>query len=113
MGGEQAWSCHMCLAIPARIVELVPDSDRMAVVDVVGVRRRVSLGLLEEGSADPGDWVLIHVGFAMSRISEADAHEQMRMLEALGEAAAAMEEVRGYDSDDAEPPGALADRRPS
>lgn len=90
----------MCLAIPARIVELLPDPDASAIVDVVGVRRRVSLGLLDEASVVAGDWVLIHVGFAMSRISEADAHEQMRMLEALGEATAAMEEVRGYGLDE-------------
>lgn len=90
----------MCLAIPARIVELLPDPDASAIVDVVGVRRRVSLGLLDEASVVAGDWVLIHVGFAMSRISEADAHEQMRMLEALGEAASAMEEVRGYGLDE-------------
>jgi hydrogenase expression/formation protein HypC len=84
----------MCLAIPGRIVEIGPDGSS-AVVEVCGVRRRVELGLLEEPPAR-GDWVLIHVGFALSRISEADAIDQMRMLAMLGESEAALEEVRGY-----------------
>ncbi len=86
----------MCLAIPGRIVELVEDLPHLAVVEVTGVRRRVDLGLLQDDMPGPGDWVLIHVGFAMSRISESGAEEQMRMLRMLGEDRAAMEEVRGY-----------------
>ena len=65
-------------------------------VDVTGVRRRVDLGLLEDDMPAVGDWVLIHVGFAMSKISEREAADQMRMLAVLGEDEAAMEEVRGY-----------------
>jgi hydrogenase expression/formation protein HypC len=68
----------------------------LAVVDVVGVRRKVDLGLLQDDPPVPGDWVLIHVGFAMSKISEADAVDQMQTLRMLGEAEAAMQEVRGY-----------------
>ena len=69
----------MCLAIPGRIVELVPESPHLAMVEVTGVRRRVDLGLLDDDKPVVGDWVLIHVGFAMSKISEArragsDAH---------------------------------------
>jgi hydrogenase expression/formation protein HypC len=86
----------MCLAIPGQIVELLDDARLVAVVEVVGVRRRVDLGRLEDDPPSPGDWVLIHVGFAMSRISEAEAAEQMRMLAILGEADAAYEEARGY-----------------
>jgi len=86
----------MCLAIPGRIVEIIPGEYRSAVVEVAGVRRRVELGLIEEENPVPGDWVLIHVGFAMSKISEQDAIDQMRMLALLGEADAAIEEVRGY-----------------
>jgi hydrogenase expression/formation protein HypC len=86
----------VCLAIPGKIVELIPESERLALVEVAGVRRRVDLGLLEEQKPAPGDWVLIHVGFALSKISEEDALEQMRILRALGEDRAAMEEVRGY-----------------
>jgi hydrogenase expression/formation protein HypC len=86
----------VCLAIPGRIVELDPENAGLAVVDVVGVRRKVDLGLLKDDAAVPGDWVLIHVGFAMSKISEADAADQMQMLRMLGEAESAMQEVRGY-----------------
>jgi hydrogenase expression/formation protein HypC len=86
----------MCLAIPGKIVEIVPGDYRSAVVEVAGVRRRVELGLIEEEHPEVGDWVLIHVGFAMSKISEQDAIDQMRMLALLGEADAAIEEVRGY-----------------
>jgi hydrogenase expression/formation protein HypC len=86
----------MCLAIPGKIIEIDPENLQQAVVDVVGVRRKVDLGLLQDDPPVPGDWVLIHVGFAMSKISEADAADQMQTLTMLGEAAAAMEEVRGY-----------------
>jgi len=89
----------MCLAIPGRIVELASGGLTSAVVDVCGVRRRVELGLLEDDPPRPGDWVLIHVGFAMSKISEEDAIDQMRMLAMLGESEAALEEVRGYGLD--------------
>ena len=91
--------CYMCLAIPGRIVEIACDNPNSALVDVVGMRRRVDLGLLEDDRPVPGDWVLIHVGFAMSKISEEQALDQLRLLRELGEADAAMEEVRGYDSD--------------
>lgn len=93
----------MCLAIPGKIVELDPANSQQAVVDVVGVRRKVDLGLLQDEPPIPGDWVLIHVGFAMSKISEADAADQMRTLTMLGETAAAMEEVRGYGLENEEP----------
>jgi hydrogenase expression/formation protein HypC len=86
----------MCLAIPGKIVELLDEDRSLALVDVLGVRRRVDLGLLQEEQPIMGDWVLIHVGFAMSKISEADALQQLRMLTDLGESDAAMEEVRGY-----------------
>lgn len=86
----------MCVAIPGKIVELDSQNALQAVVDVVGVRRKVDLGLLQDEPPVPGDWVLIHVGFAMSKISEADAADQMRTLTMLGEAEAAMQEVRGY-----------------
>jgi hydrogenase expression/formation protein HypC len=86
----------MCLAIPGKIVELISDLPHQAIVEVTGVRRRVDLGLLEDDMPGAGDWVLIHVGFAMSRISESGAQEQMQMLKMLGEDQAAMEEVRGY-----------------
>jgi hydrogenase expression/formation protein HypC len=86
----------MCLAIPGKIVEISPDNADSALVDVVGVRRRIDLGLLQDDKPVPGDWVLIHVGFAMSKISEEDAFDQMKTLRALGEIEGAMQEVQGY-----------------
>lgn len=90
----------MCLAIPGKIVDLVSGSPNLATVEVVGVRRKVDLGLLQDDMPKPGDWVLIHVGFAMSKISEEDALEQMRTLTMLGEAEQAMQEVQGYGLED-------------
>ncbi len=89
----------MCLAIPGKIVELLPEDRGLALVDVLGVRRRVDLGLLTDDPPVRGDWVLIHVGFAMSKIGEAEAMDQLRMLIDLGESEAATEEVRGYGLD--------------
>src|ERR1044071_1386979 len=86
----------MCLAIPGRIVELAADNPQFAAVEVAGVRRQVNVDLLLPDGLAPGDWVLIHVGFAMSKISEAGAQEQMRLLAMLGEDLQAMEEIEGY-----------------
>ena len=86
----------MCLAIPGKIVDLSHDQPHLCTVEVTGVRRKVDLGLLRDDMPIVGDWVLIHVGFAMTKISEADALEQMHLLTMLGEAEQAMEEVRGY-----------------
>jgi hydrogenase expression/formation protein HypC len=85
----------MCLAIPGRIVDISPDQPNTAVVEVVGVRRNVDLGFLRHNPPVAGDWVLIHVGFAMSKISEDDALDRMRTLRTLEEPEAAMQEVRG------------------
>jgi len=76
----------MCLGIPGQIVEITDTDNRVAKVDVSGVRRAVDVGLLWEGpdAVEPGDWVLIHVGFAISRIDEGEAKETLRALQALG-----------------------------
>jgi hydrogenase expression/formation protein HypC len=92
----------MCLAIPGQVVELFPDQPTAAMIDVVGVRRKVDLGLLQDDLPVKGDWVLIHVGFAMSKISEADAADQMSTLRMLGEAEAAMQEIEGYGLENTE-----------
>lgn len=78
----------MCLAIPGQIVEVVDEPNRLAAVDVAGVVRNVNIGLLdddEEGGAGPGDWVLIHVGFALSKVDEEEALATRKLLEAMGE----------------------------
>ena len=76
----------MCLAIPGQVVEIVDEVNRLARVDVAGVRRTINIGLLDaDGTAvGPGDWVLIHVGFAMSRIDEAEARATRDQLERMG-----------------------------
>ena len=76
----------MCLAIPGQIVEITDVANRLARVEVAGVRRTVNIGLLD-GDGDavrPGDWVLIHVGFALSKVDEEEAHATRRLLELMG-----------------------------
>ncbi|HWT22582.1 MAG TPA: HypC/HybG/HupF family hydrogenase formation chaperone [Solirubrobacteraceae bacterium] len=72
--------------MPGRVVEVVDELNRLAKVEVAGVRRTVNIGLLdgENGGAGPGDWVLIHVGFAISRIDEEEAVATRRLLEQMG-----------------------------
>jgi hydrogenase expression/formation protein HypC len=72
----------MCLAIPGRIVELVDEPNTLARVEVAGVRRTVNIGLLD--GVGPGDWVLIHVGFAISQVDEAEARATRALLEQMG-----------------------------
>jgi hydrogenase expression/formation protein HypC len=72
----------MCLAIPGQVLEWVDLDNEIAKVDVAGVRRNVNLGLL--GGAGPGDWVLIHVGFAISRVDEEEARATLSLLEGMG-----------------------------
>jgi len=76
----------MCLAIPGQILEIVDEPNRLARVDVAGVQRNVNVGLLdgEDGGAGPGDWVLIHVGFALSKVDEEEALATRRLLEQMG-----------------------------
>jgi hydrogenase expression/formation protein HypC len=74
----------MCLAIPGQIVELVDEEHRLATVDVAGVLRNVNVGLLEDVAE--GDWVLIHVGFALSKVDEDEAQATLDLLQRMGEA---------------------------
>ena len=76
----------MCLAIPGQLVELVDPANHIARVEVAGVRRNVNIGLLVDGdcSVGPGDWVLIHVGFAISRVDEDEARATRDLLEGMG-----------------------------
>ena len=72
----------MCLAIPGQILEITDAENQLARVEVAGVRRTVNVGLLD--AAESGDWVLIHVGFALSRIDEEEAMATRRLLERMG-----------------------------
>lgn len=78
----------MCLAIPGRIEEILDEDLQLAKANVSGVRRTINIGLVhdEEEKIEVGDWVLIHVGFAMSKIDEAEAVTQLKALEEIGEA---------------------------
>jgi hydrogenase expression/formation protein HypC len=76
----------MCLGIPGRLVELMDDHEHLARVDVNGVGRIINIGLLEDEILGPGDWVLIHVGFAMSKIDEDEAQRALEGLRLMGQA---------------------------
>lgn len=78
----------MCLAIPGRIVEILDKDLMLAKADVSGVRRNINVGLVsgDGETVEVGDWVLIHVGFALSKIDEAEAQSTLRVLEEIGEA---------------------------
>jgi hydrogenase expression/formation protein HypC len=76
----------VCLGIPGEIVELREDQPDLASVAVSGVRRMINIGLLEGEPLAPGDWVLIHVGFALSKIDEREAADAMEFLESIGQA---------------------------
>ena len=75
----------MCLGIPGQIIDIVDDENSIAKVEVSGVRRNVSVALVRPEGIGPGDWVLIHVGFAMSKIDEAEAQETMKALNSMGD----------------------------
>ena len=88
----------MCLGIPGRIVAISNAGNKLGVVDVCGVKREVNLACVID-AAHPvascvGDWVLVHVGFAMSRIDEREARLTLALLEELGEAQAEVAAIR-------------------
>jgi hydrogenase expression/formation protein HypC len=89
----------MCLAIPGRIIEVVDAENRLAKVDVAGVQRNVNIGLLDAdpgGGVGPGDWVLIHVGFALSQVDEEEAEATLELLKGMGaEYEQELEELKG------------------
>jgi hydrogenase expression/formation protein HypC len=89
----------MCLAIPGRIIEVVDEANRLAKVDVAGVQRNVNIGLLDAdpcGGVGPGDWVLIHVGFALSQVDEEEAAATLELLKGMGaEYEQELEELKG------------------
>ena len=76
----------MCLGIPGQLVEIVDEKEHRGIADVDGVRREINIGLVlgEAGGIKVGDWVLIHVGFAMSRIDEEEAQKTLDFLKLMG-----------------------------
>ena len=74
----------MCLGIPGQLAELDDTNPHLAMVEVTGARRRINIGLLEDEQLSVGDWVLIHVGFAMSRIDEDEANRALDGLKLMG-----------------------------
>jgi hydrogenase expression/formation protein HypC len=76
----------MCLGIPGQVVEIMTDRPDLAKVDVSGVRRAINIGLLDDEVIAPGDWILIHVGFALSKIDEAEAAAALEFLQTIGQA---------------------------
>ena len=88
----------MCLAIPGQVIEIVDETNRLAKVDVAGVHRNVNVGLLDEDGVgvQPGDWVLIHVGFALSQVDEEEAEATLELLKGMGaEYEQELEELKG------------------
>ena len=84
----------MCLAVPGQIVDLVDVTIGLASVEIAGVRRTVNVGLLDDPA--PGDWVLVHVGFAIARVDEEEARATLALLEQMGaEYETELEELRG------------------
>jgi hydrogenase expression/formation protein HypC len=75
----------MCLGIPGQVVDWVDDTDQLAKVEVTGVKRNINVGLVRDEGLEIGDWVLIHVGFAMSIIDEEEAATALQGLKLLGE----------------------------
>lgn len=76
----------MCLGIPGEVVQFVPGRPDLAKVDVSGVRRVINVGLVCDEQLAPGDWVLIHVGFALSKIDESEAKATLDLLDSIGQA---------------------------
>ncbi len=76
----------MCLGIPGKIVEIIDEEHGLVKADVGGVRRAIATALLDDDPAQVGDWVLIHVGFAIAKINEEEAQANLRALEEIGEA---------------------------
>ena len=74
----------MCLAVPAQIVEVVDEAKLLAKVEIGGVTRNVNVGLVD--GVSPGDWVLVHVGFALSKVDEEEAQATLRLLQRMGDA---------------------------
>lgn len=86
----------MCLGIPGQLVEMVDADQDLAKVDVSGVRRTISIKLIAGEGLNPGDWVLVHVGFALARIDEDEAAETLTAMRRLGQPF--LDELEAFES---------------
>jgi hydrogenase expression/formation protein HypC len=75
----------MCLGVPGEIVEVLDNHPDIATVEVSGVRRAINIGLLEGQGVEPGDWVLVHLGFALSKIDQDEATAMLELLAGMGQ----------------------------
>ena len=88
----------MCLGIPGQVVRVLDGNEGMlALVDVLGAERPINLGMLEDLAVEPGEWVLIHMGFALERIDAAGAEKAMTGLELMGQARERQVVPDGFD----------------
>jgi len=76
----------VCLGIAGQVIEFVSDTTDLARVNVFGVERTINIGMLVNDELIPGDWVLIHVGFAIAKMNESEAKASMAFLQGMGEA---------------------------
>jgi hydrogenase expression/formation protein HypC len=86
----------MCLGIPGQIIEITDAENCLAKVDVSGVRRTISVRLLENDMPEPDEWVLVHVGFAMAKIDETEALLTLAAVKKLGQAYS--DEIQAFDT---------------
>jgi hydrogenase expression/formation protein HypC len=75
----------MCLGVPGEVVEVLDNRPDIATVEVSGVRRAINIGLLEGQGVEPGDWVLVHLGFALSKIDQDEATAMLELLGGMGQ----------------------------
>ncbi|BAZ67532.1 hydrogenase assembly chaperone HypC/HupF [Fischerella sp. NIES-4106] len=79
----------MCLGIPGQIIEITDQNNKLAIVNVAGVKRQINIACIVDDQHPPesciGEWVLVHVGFAMNRINEKEAKETLQILQEIAE----------------------------
>ena len=86
----------MCLGIPGQVVEMVDVPNHLAKVDVNGLKRTISVRLLAKDNLQPGDWVLVHVGFAMAKIDQREADLTLEAVKQMGQSY--YDELSAFDS---------------
>jgi hydrogenase expression/formation protein HypC len=86
----------MCLGIPGQVVQIVDAQNHLAKVDVNGIKRTISVRLLAEDNLVPGDWVLVHVGFAMAKIDQHEADLTLEAVQQMGQSY--RDELAAFDS---------------